>query len=90
VPREGCKNWGWRARSLRGGRFLPGFAMLPIYTSVIYSAFCARTKKSEAELNFLEKSSFLREKQGIVGFLKYRLSSALLDLEGEIWCQIGC
>jgi hypothetical protein len=38
-------------------------------------------KKSEAELNFLDFFNLLREKPTIAAFLKYRLSSALLDFE---------
>jgi hypothetical protein len=42
-------------------------------------------KKIKVELIFLEQRGLLREKPAIVAFAKFRLSSALLDSEGEIW-----
>jgi hypothetical protein len=56
---------------------------------LLSSAFRAARKKSEAELNFPEKTRLLREKSTIVAFLKYRLSSALLKTRSEIWCKSG-
>jgi hypothetical protein len=56
-----------------------------MHAAVTKFRFSLQNKKSEAELNFAEKMRLLREKPTIVAFLKYRLSSALLDFEGAIW-----
>jgi hypothetical protein len=47
--------------------------------------FLRHQKKSDAELNFRDQMRLLRGKPTNVAFLKYRLSSALLDFEGGIW-----
>jgi hypothetical protein len=67
----------------------PSFAQPPRRAEALSTAFRARRKKSEGELNFRQKSRFLREKPTKVALLKYRLSSALLDSEGEICVKLG-
>jgi hypothetical protein len=60
-----------------------------MHTGITKFRFSNQNKKSEGELIFIEKTHLRREKPTIVAFLKYRLSSAVLDFEGAIWVTFG-